>query len=84
MVYAPPGLGGNEMGIALEHRAIMCAEHGRRLASDEVVHHINGNHGDNHKENLVVMNAREHLRLHARLRRDAQLADGTVLIRNSD
>lgn len=51
--------------ITTEHRALMQAHLGRLLTSDEHVHHINGMRDDNRLENLVVMSADEHRRLHA-------------------
>jgi hypothetical protein len=47
-----------------EHVAIMETYIGRRLAVNEVVHHINGNRQDNRIENLEIMSTSEHCRLH--------------------
>lgn len=37
--------------------------------SEFVVHHIDGNGRNNHPDNLRIMTAREHNRLHSRMRR---------------
>ena len=48
----------------LEHRLIMERLLGRRLATNEVVHHKNGDAFDNRPDNLVVLSPLEHGRLH--------------------
>lgn len=47
-----------------EHRVVAEQKIGRRLKRGEVVHHIDGNHLNNHPDNLEVMSQREHMRLH--------------------
>lgn len=48
-----------------EHRAIAEFCIGRKLARNEVVHHINRNPSDNRIENLQVMSRREHMIEHS-------------------
>ena len=63
-VYAPMHPEANTWGYVYEHRLI--AEEkilGRRLNSDEVVHHKNGKRWDNRLANLEVMNRVDHSKL---------------------
>lgn len=48
-----------------EHVVLMEQHIGRRLRKGEVVHHINGIKSDNRIENLALMSAPEHCRLHS-------------------
>jgi hypothetical protein len=48
------------------HRHLMEQHLGRKLGSDEVVHHINGDILDNRVENLQLMTRSQHSRLHGR------------------
>lgn len=48
-----------------EHRVIGEAIAGRRLRTDEHVHHIDGNKQNNDPSNLMVLSAEDHARLHA-------------------
>lgn len=49
----------------LEHIVVMEDIIGRRLYSNECVHHIDHNRSNNAPENLVLMTRSEHARLHA-------------------
>lgn len=55
--------GGREI---LEHRYVVEQALGRRLRTDEVVHHKDGNKLDNRIENLEVLSNSEHVSLHRR------------------
>lgn len=46
------------------HRLVMEQVLGRRLRSDEVVHHISGDKTDNRPENLMVVTQSEHTQMH--------------------
>ena len=47
-----------------EHRHIMQEHLGRKLESNECVHHVNGDPRDNRIENLEIISRSEHAKLH--------------------
>lgn len=46
------------------HRYIMEKHIGKKLRTNQIVHHINGDIHDNRIENLQIMSRRDHARLH--------------------
>lgn len=62
----------NFWGFVPQHRLVAEDMIGRPLATNEVVHHIDENPGNNHPSNLQVMESREHWKLHAVKRAEAQ------------
>lgn len=58
--YVKLGNGKNQV----EHRVIMEEYLGRKLSSDEIVHHINGEYRDNRPENFELVTRAEHIKVH--------------------
>lgn len=48
------------------HRAIIEDIEGRKLKSNEKVHHMNGNKLDNHPTNLEVLDYEDHFEIHVK------------------
>ena len=63
ITYKPPSSGRN----AKNYRQIMSAHIGRKLTSEEHIHHINFMQGDNRIENMVIVNKKEHMACHLSL-----------------
>ena len=54
----------HQKGGKYEHRLIMEEHLGRKLSSDEIVHHIDGDKHNNDILNLTIMSRSEHSRWH--------------------
>ena len=53
----------NKSNYVMEHRLVMEKSLGRHLLPSEAVHHIDGDHQNNHPDNLLVFDSNgEHLR----------------------
>jgi len=61
-----------------EHRVTMEAFIGRKLTSLEHIHHINGDTLDNRLENLMIVTASEHSKIHKPLTWDIDAAKGLL------
>jgi uncharacterized protein YndB with AHSA1/START domain len=54
----------NSTGYVYEHRLVLAAALGRFLCTDEHVHHIDGDPLNNAPENLIVVTAGQHGKIH--------------------
>lgn len=64
----------DDRGYVFQHRLVMERAIGRRLALEEVVHHIDGNGFNNKLSNLMLFsNTTEHMSFHKRIKREKLL-----------
>lgn len=64
-IYKPTHPNSIKSGYVAEHRLVAEEKIGRFLKNNEVVHHINEKKHDNSPDNLQVITASEHNKLHA-------------------
>lgn len=72
-VYVPMHPEANTWGYAYEHRVVAEQIVGRRLFSNEIVHHKNGKRWDNRPENLEIMDKNNHAKLHGQREEDKDI-----------
>lgn len=72
------GVGGGSKKT-YKHRVIAEEVLGRKLLSSEHVHHMDKNRQNNELENLLVLSATDHSRLHAAMRKNKELDQRTWL-----
>lgn len=69
LVYKPTHVNADIRGYIREHREVLENDMGRLLEKSEVVHHIDGDKGNNKVENLMLFgNHGEHLSFHRLVR----------------
>lgn len=61
-------------GYVREHRKVVEGIIGRKLKTDEIIHHINVNRSDNRIENLTILTKSEHTLVHHYLRGQGHLS----------
>lgn len=66
-------------GYSFAHRRIAETILNRKLGTDEVVHHVDGNPNNNGLSNLIVLTRSDHAKLHATLTRER-----AALLKNKD
>lgn len=64
-VYFPEHPYSDDGGFIAEHILVVEAYIGRRIASSECIHHINGNRSDNRVANLALMTKSDHAKYHS-------------------
>lgn len=73
-VYLPESPMAGQDGWAFLHRVVMAESLGRPLKPEEVVHHIDGDPGNNKISNLMLFpNNAEHRKYHGQQKRDAEI-----------
>jgi hypothetical protein len=65
----------NWTGYVYEHIAVAESFLGRRLAKDEVVHHLDLNRSNNRTENLLVLLRSQHVKLHTWIDKGAPIEE---------
>jgi ribosomal protein L37E len=65
----------NWLGYVYEHIFIMEKDLGRSIRDDEIVHHLDGDRANNRIENLLVVSADQHSKIHAWMNSGAPICE---------
>lgn len=64
MIHMPEHPNSNTVGQIFEHRVMAEKKIKRKLSSEDIIHHIDGDNKNNSRENLMITTRSNHARIH--------------------